>query len=65
MKKVVLVLFIALMFISADAQRRDHLTETEADLMREQEINVRIEVFVKAIAADYCLSKIQTPHRPI
>ena len=42
---------IALLFsFSASAQRRDHLTETETELVREfQEIDTRTEVFIKAI----------------
>jgi hypothetical protein len=41
----------SVLFISAQAQtqKRDHLTEEEADLVREfQEIDKRIEVFIKA-----------------
>jgi hypothetical protein len=46
---------------SANAQRRDHLTETEADLVRDaQEINLRMEVFVKAIDRRFLL--IQNPN---
>lgn len=46
---------------NANAQRRDHLTETEADLVRDaQEINFRMEVFVKAIDRRFLL--IQNPN---
>jgi hypothetical protein len=48
-------------FSTANAQRRDHLTETESDLVREaQEINLRIEVFVKAIDRRFLL--LQNPN---
>ncbi len=42
---------IALLFsFSASAQRRDHLTELETELVREfQEIDTRTEIFIKAI----------------
>jgi hypothetical protein len=42
---------IAILFpFSANAQRRDQLTEMETELVREtQEINLRTEVFIKAI----------------
>jgi hypothetical protein len=45
---------------TAQAQRRDHLTEKEADLIREwQEVDKRIEIFVKA--ADRRLMLLQNP----
>lgn len=41
--------FIFLLHLSVQAQKRDHLTEQEIDLVREaQEIDLRIQVFVKA-----------------
>lgn len=44
----------------AQAQKRDHLTEKEADLIRDwQEIDKRIEIFAKA--ADRRLLLLQTP----
>ncbi|MCU0238439.1 MAG: hypothetical protein MUC29_03280 [Pyrinomonadaceae bacterium] len=61
MKKV--VFFVALLFcvFSANAQKRDHLTEIEADLVREsQEINLRIEVFIKTIDRRFLL--LQNPN---
>lgn len=46
------LVFACLLFIpdaQAQSQKRDHLTEQEADLVREyQEIDKRIEIFVKA-----------------
>lgn len=45
-------LCLALLLLSAvsSAQRRDHLTEQEADLVREaQELDRRTEIFIKAI----------------
>lgn len=41
---------ITLFAFSANAQRRDHLNEMETELVRDaQEINLRTEVFIKAI----------------
>lgn len=48
---LLILLLIAHCFsLTADAQRRDHLTEMEIELVREaQQIDHRMEVFVKAI----------------
>lgn len=46
---VVISSSILFTFAQAQTQKRDHLTEQEADLVREfQEIDKRIEIFVKA-----------------
>jgi hypothetical protein len=51
---------ILLLNLSAQAQKRDHLSEQEVDLVREaQEIDLRIQVFVKA--ADRRLLVLITP----
>jgi hypothetical protein len=48
---VAVIFFIALILpLSANAQRRDQLSEMESDLVREaQQIDLRTQVFVKAI----------------
>lgn len=49
--KIFLTLFVIFCgCLSAQAQRRDHLTEPEADIIREaQELDLRTGVFVKAV----------------
>lgn len=52
---------IFLFHLSVQAQKRDHLTEQEVDLVREaQEIDLRIQVFIKA--ADRRLLVLTTPN---
>jgi hypothetical protein len=57
--KLFLLLAVFLTFVSfssVSAQKRDSLTETEADLIREaQEIDLRMAVFVKAIDRRFML----------
>jgi hypothetical protein len=51
---------MTLLAVSVQAQTRDHLTEKEADLIREyQEIDKRIEIFIKA--ADRRILILQNP----
>lgn len=48
-KAIPLIALLLLGGLTAQAQKRDHLTEKEADLIREwQEIDKRVEIFVKA-----------------
>jgi hypothetical protein len=48
--RLTLVLSVLFVITTVQAQRRDHLTENEVELVREaQQIDVRMKVFVKAI----------------
>ncbi len=61
MKNLALLILIVVFALSANAQKRDSLTETEADLVRDtQEIDKRIEVFIKTIDRRFLL--IQNPN---
>jgi hypothetical protein len=65
-QKIVLFALFTLIFIfstvNINAQKRDHFTEKEADMIREtQEIDFRMKVFVKAIDRRFLvLNKIDT-----
>src|SRR2546422_3637483 len=51
MKRIVIVIVLLILFgaVTTFAQHRDHLTEQEADLVRDnQELDKRTEVFIKA-----------------